>query len=51
MTTPFSVEDLYLHKKITGIALSPAGDTAVCCVRSVDREANAQAMQRRMLCV
>ncbi len=40
MTTPFSVEDLYLHKKITEIALSPAGDAAVCSVRSVDREAN-----------
>ena len=40
MKTPFSVDDLYLHKKITDIAVNPAGDAAVCTVRTVDREAN-----------
>ena len=40
MKSAFSVEDLYLHKKITEVAVSPAGDRAVCTVRTVDREAN-----------
>lgn len=38
--TPFTVEDLFLHKKVVGIACSPDGKLAVCEVRSVDRDSN-----------
>jgi dipeptidyl aminopeptidase/acylaminoacyl peptidase len=35
---PFTVEDLYLHQKITEIECSAAAGMAVCSVTSVDRE-------------
>lgn len=35
---PFSVDDLYLHFKITEMEGSPATECVVCTVRSVDRE-------------
>ena len=34
---PFTVDDLYLHFKITEIAGSPSTEQVVCTVRSVDR--------------
>ncbi len=39
MAKPFTVDDLYLHLKITGIHCTTQGEAlAACAVRSVDRE-------------
>jgi dipeptidyl aminopeptidase/acylaminoacyl peptidase len=38
MTTPFTVEDLYLHHKVTELDGSPDGRFVACTVRSIDRE-------------
>lgn len=38
MTKPFTVEDLYLHQKVTELAGAPDGQSVACTVRSVDRE-------------
>jgi dipeptidyl aminopeptidase/acylaminoacyl peptidase len=38
MTQPFTVEDLYLHQKVTQLDGSPDGTRIACTVRSVDRE-------------
>jgi dipeptidyl aminopeptidase/acylaminoacyl peptidase len=37
MTKPFTVEDLYLHQKVTELECSPDGTKAACTVKSVDR--------------
>jgi dipeptidyl aminopeptidase/acylaminoacyl peptidase len=42
MTQPFTVEDLYLHRRINSLHCVPALDRAVCTVSSIDRESNAQ---------
>jgi dipeptidyl aminopeptidase/acylaminoacyl peptidase len=41
MTKPFSVDDLYLHKKITELDCAGAEALAACTVRSVDRDQDA----------
>lgn len=38
MPQPFTVEDLYLHRKVTGLEAAPDGRSVTCTVRSVDRE-------------
>ena len=38
MTQPFTVADLYLHRKITELDAAPDGAAVACTVRSVDRE-------------
>ena len=38
MPSPFSVEDLYLHRKVTELAAAPDGGSLACTVRFVDRE-------------
>lgn len=38
MSQPFTVEDLYRHRKVQEIAASPDGATVACTLRSVDRE-------------
>ena len=40
MPKPFTVEDLYLHQKITELDCSADPPVAACTVRSVDREAD-----------
>jgi dipeptidyl aminopeptidase/acylaminoacyl peptidase len=35
---PFTVEDLYLHRKITDACCAPVPETVACVVKSVDRE-------------
>jgi dipeptidyl aminopeptidase/acylaminoacyl peptidase len=35
---PFTVEDLYLHRKVTDACCAPNSDTVACVVKSVDRE-------------
>jgi len=37
MTQPFTVEDLYLHRKITALHCVPQVERAVCSVKSIDR--------------
>lgn len=38
MTTAFSIDDLYLHQRITDLHSASGVPLAVCAVRSVDRE-------------
>jgi dipeptidyl aminopeptidase/acylaminoacyl peptidase len=38
MTQPFTVEDLYLHQKVTQLDAAPDGSRIACTVRSVDRD-------------
>ena len=38
MPQPFTVEDLYLHQKVTELDGTPGGDLVACTVRSVDRD-------------
>ena len=38
MTKPFTVEDLYLHRKVTELGGAPDGASIACTVRSVDRD-------------
>ncbi|HVE51817.1 MAG TPA: S9 family peptidase [Ramlibacter sp.] len=38
MTKPFTVEDLYLHQKVTELSAAPDGQAVACTVRSVDRD-------------
>src|SRR4051812_26669219 len=38
MPTPFKTEDLFLHRKITGLHCAPGWPVAVCSVRSVNRD-------------
>ena len=38
MNRPFTVQDLYLHRKITALHCAPGLDLAACAVRSADRE-------------
>lgn len=38
MRQPFTVEDLYLHRRIAHLHCTDAHDTAVCTVVSIDRE-------------
>jgi len=38
MSQPFTVEDLYLHQKVTELDAAPDGQWVACTVRSVDRE-------------
>ena len=38
MTKPFTVEDLYLHHKVTELEGSPDGKQVACTVKSVDRD-------------
>ncbi|HEY8357372.1 MAG TPA: S9 family peptidase [Ramlibacter sp.] len=40
MTQPFSIEDLYLHQKVSELEGSPDGSTVACTVRSIDRDAD-----------
>ena len=40
MHQPFTVDDLYLHQKITEIHCAQDPEFAACTVRSVDRESN-----------
>ena len=37
-TQPFTVEDLFLHQKVTELDAAPDGQSVACTVRSVDRE-------------
>lgn len=41
MTQPFTVDDLYLHQKITELDATPDGRTVACTVKSIDREQDA----------
>ncbi|RYY06407.1 MAG: S9 family peptidase, partial [Alphaproteobacteria bacterium] len=38
MTKPFTIDDLYLHRKVSELEGSPDGKSVACTVRSVDRE-------------
>jgi dipeptidyl aminopeptidase/acylaminoacyl peptidase len=38
MTKPFTVEDLYLHHKVTELEAAPDGRRVACTVKSIDRE-------------
>ncbi len=38
MTKPFTVEDLYLHRKVTELQCSADGSRIACTVKSIDRE-------------
>lgn len=38
MTKPFTVEDLYLHQKVSEVVATPDGNAVACTVKSVDRE-------------
>lgn len=40
MQHPFTIDDLYLHRKITDIHCTEDPPVAACTVRSVDREAD-----------
>ena len=42
MPQPFTVEDLYLHRKIGSVHCVPGLDRAVCSVSSIDRDGDAQ---------
>jgi dipeptidyl aminopeptidase/acylaminoacyl peptidase len=42
MPQPFTVEDLYLHRKVNSLHCVPAIDRAVCTVSSIDRDGDAQ---------
>ncbi|MDP9044011.1 MAG: S9 family peptidase [Pseudomonadota bacterium] len=41
MTAPFTVQDLYLHKRVTSLHCVPGLDRPVCVVSSIDREGDA----------
>lgn len=38
MSQPFTIEDLFLHQKVTALAAAPDGRSVACTLRSVDRE-------------
>jgi dipeptidyl aminopeptidase/acylaminoacyl peptidase len=38
MSQPFTIEDLYLHQKVSELDGTPEGDLVACTVRSIDRE-------------
>ncbi|MGV3570759.1 MAG: S9 family peptidase [Ramlibacter sp.] len=40
MTQAFTIEDLYLHRKVSELEGSPDGKTVACTVRTIDREAD-----------
>lgn len=40
MTQPFTVADLYLHRKVIDLAAAPDGAAVACVVRSIDRDAD-----------
>lgn len=42
MPQPFTVEDLYLHRKVNSLHCIPGVDRAVCTVSSIDRPGDAQ---------
>ena len=42
MPKPFTVEDLYLHRKVGSVHCVPALDRAVCSASSIDRDGDAQ---------
>jgi dipeptidyl aminopeptidase/acylaminoacyl peptidase len=42
MPQPFTVEDLYLHRKVGSLNCVPGLDRAVCTVSSIDRDGDAQ---------